>query len=103
VSATINPPKRVAGPTYISFMANSTTNQAKIAKKTFPAKTAGMKTTQLSVDQGAGLAASDIRKGVDSTCCIWIHRLIASTETPKSRARDPGRGWTSRENNKAAR
>jgi hypothetical protein len=69
----------------ISFMAHSTTNQAKIAKTTLPTKIAGMKTHQLRADQGP--AASDawngaaprshkniIERGLPSACSI--KRLI---------------------------
>jgi hypothetical protein len=50
-------PQQEFGATYISFIINSMTNQAKVAKTTLPTKTAGMKTPQLSLEQGASLAA----------------------------------------------
>src|SRR5271169_872902 len=56
----------------ISFVIHSTTNHAKIAKTTLPTNTAGMKTPQLSVDQGVWPAASDVWNGDDSACCISI-------------------------------
>jgi hypothetical protein len=85
------------GPTLNCFMAHSTTNQAKIASTRLATNTAGTKTPQ---HQGAWPAASDVRNGIDSACCISIHRSVEKAEVaarwPARSSSQPGAGANAR-------